>query len=43
MIHLPVDQRSVILRMRGTLRDPRNLADMLRLKVAPDAVRLESA
>lgn len=43
MIHLPVDQRSVILRMRGTLRDPRNLADMLRHKVAPDAVRLESA
>lgn len=43
MIHLPVDQRNVVLRMRGTLRDPINLVDILRHKVDPDAVRLESA
>jgi DNA polymerase-3 subunit alpha len=43
MIHLPIDQRNVVLRMRGTLRDPINLVDMLRHKVSPDAVHLESA
>lgn len=43
MIHLPVDQRNVVLRMRGTLRDPINLVDVLRHKVAPESVQLESA
>lgn len=43
MIHLPVDQRNVVLRMRGTLRDPINLVDVLRHKVSPEAVHLESA
>mgnify|MGYP006281446001 CR=1 FL=1 len=43
MIHLPVDQRNIVLRMRGTLRDPINLVDVLRHKVSPEAVQLESA
>ena len=43
MIHLPVEQRNVILRMRGTVRDPLNLCDLLRNKVGHDAIILESA
>jgi len=43
MIHLPVEQRNVVLRMRGTVRDPINLLDILRNKVGHDAIVLESA
>lgn len=43
MIHLPVEQRNVVLRMRGTVRDPINLRDILRNKVGHDAIVLESA
>lgn len=43
MIHLPIQQRNVVLRMRGTLRDPSNLRDILRNKVGHDAIVFESA
>jgi len=43
MIYLPVEQRNVVLRMRGTVRDPINLLDILRNKVGHDAIVLESA
>jgi DNA polymerase-3 subunit alpha len=43
MIHLPVDERNVILRMRGAVRDPINLSDVLRTKVGHESIILESA
>ncbi|RLT34236.1 MAG: DNA polymerase III subunit alpha [Chloroflexi bacterium] len=43
MIHLPVDERNVILRMRGAVRDPISLSDVLRTKVGHESIILESA
>ena len=43
MIHLPVEQRKIVLRMRGTVRDPINLLEILRNKVGHEAIVLESA
>jgi DNA polymerase-3 subunit alpha len=43
MIHLPVDERNVVLRMRGEVRDPLQLSDALRQHIGPDAIILESA
>jgi DNA polymerase-3 subunit alpha len=43
MIHLPVQQREVILQMRGTLRDPFILSDTLKSTIGDEAVVLESA
>jgi DNA polymerase-3 subunit alpha len=43
MIHLPVDERNVVLRMRGEVRDPLQLSDALRQRIGPDAIILESA
>jgi len=43
MIHLPVQQREVVLQMRGTLRDPIALSDTLKSTIGAEAVVLESA
>ena len=43
MIHLPVQQREVVLQMRGTLRDPLTLTDTLKSTIGAEAVVLESA
>ena len=43
MIHLAVDERNVVLRMRGEVRDPLQLSDALRQRIGPDAIILESA
>jgi DNA polymerase-3 subunit alpha len=43
MIHLPVQQRRVVLQMRGTLRDPLALSAILKSTIGAEAVVLESA
>ncbi len=43
MIHIPVQERDVVLRMRGTLRDPHDLSASLSSTVGSDAIILESA
>ncbi|MFM2031723.1 MAG: hypothetical protein RLZZ297_488 [Chloroflexota bacterium] len=47
MIHLPIEEhnvtKNVILRMRGAVRDPHNLSDILRTKVGHESIILESA